>query len=130
MKRNKSTTKLVADSGKNKKGQFINGHKKLGGRTKGTKNHNGLGIVFDLLEDFIIEGKNLERLKEDFQKKFNQNPTGFYFKLIMPMLPKNINIEGGPLSVIISDALRPKNPIDQKSLTGSVPVTTKKGKSS
>lgn len=65
------------------------------GRPKGTKNHDGLQVVLNMLKDFIEEKNNLEKLKKDFQKKFNSNPSGFYYKMIMPLLPKNVDITSG-----------------------------------
>ena len=62
------------------------------GRPKGSKNHDGLNDVLNMLKDFISDKKNLEALKKDFQQKFNSNPSGFYYKMVMPLLPKTIDI--------------------------------------
>lgn len=62
------------------------------GRPKGSKNHDGLNDVLNMLKDFISDKKNIEALKKDFQTKFNSNPSGFFYKMVMPLLPKNIDV--------------------------------------
>ena len=105
----KKSTKKVAKSGKNAKGQFVRGHKKLGGRDKGVKNHDGLTAVLNMLKGLISEEKNLELLKNEMQMAFNEHPLGFYYKFIMPLYPKSINLDTpGDLLFQISKSYKPK----------------------
>ena len=108
----RKTTKKVVSSGKNPKGQFTKGHKKSGGRQQGTKNHDGLQVVLNMLKEFIADQKNLDKLKKDFQKKFNSNPSGFFYKMVMPLLPKNVDITSGGEDLIrmLSEKYMPKKP--------------------
>ena len=78
---------------RDKQGKFIKGQSgNPKGKQPGTKNHDGLNDVLNMLKDFISDKKNLEALKKDFQQKFNSNPSGFYYKMVMPLLPKTIDI--------------------------------------
>ena len=102
----KKTTENVVDGGKNKKGQFVRGHKKLGGRQKGTKNHDGLGAVLQMLKDLVSEKKNINRIKSSMQEAINKRPLHFYHTYIMPLLPKSIAIdpgEGNDMTIILSN---------------------------
>jgi len=63
------------------------------GRPKGIKNHDGLQAVLKMLKDFISTEDNLLKLRNDFQLKFDKNPTKFYSSLIMPLISKTIDID-------------------------------------
>ncbi|MBA7484604.1 hypothetical protein ES707_20134 [subsurface metagenome] len=66
------------------------------GRPKGVKNHDGLTAVLNMLKGLISEDKNLKQLKNEMQVAFNKHPLGFYYKFVMPLFPKNVDI---PLDV-------------------------------
>jgi hypothetical protein len=70
------------------------------GRPKGSKNHDGLGAVLTMLKDLVSEEKNLKKLREHFQILFDQSPAGFCSKFILPLLPKNINLDPGAIRSI------------------------------
>ena len=75
------------------------------GRKKGSKNHRGLSAVLSMLENLVSEEKNLNKLKKDFQEAFDRNPKKFYYKFIMPLLPKNIKHdfnEDTPIQIVIN----------------------------
>lgn len=97
------SSKKDVDRGKD--GKFTKGRSKTGGRDKGVKNHDGLTEVLNLLKDFISTKDNLEKLRVDFQKKFDSNPSGFYYKMVMPLLPKNIILgdKDHPVSIIFNN---------------------------
>lgn len=67
------------------------------GRPKGSKNHRGLQPVLNMLFDLVCDEKNLKKLQQDMQEKFNKNPIAFYYKYIMPMLPKSLDISAPEL---------------------------------
>jgi len=46
-----------------------------------------------MLKDFISTEDNLLKLRNDFQLKFDKNPTKFYSSLIMPLISKTIDID-------------------------------------
>lgn len=90
----------------NKKGKFKKGNNaNPNGRPKGSKNHDGLQAVLNMLKGLISEDKNLEKLKNEMQTAFNKHPLGFYYKFIMPLLPKNIEIplDAGSVNIILNN---------------------------
>lgn len=92
----------VKKSDRNEKGKFKPGNPGGPGRPKGSRNHDGLNVVLDMLKGFISDKKNILTLKNDFQVKFDKNPTRFYSSLIMPLLPKTIDIETSQVENAIS----------------------------
>lgn len=79
------------------------------GRPKGAKNHDGLTAVLNMLKGLISEEKNLETLKNEMQMAFNKHPLGFYYKFVMPLFPKNVDLNvPGDLLFQISKSYKPK----------------------
>lgn len=90
------------------KGKFVNGHHV--GRPQGSKNHNGLNAVLNMLKELVSKEDNLEKIKVAMQKALNEQPLGFYYKFIMPLFPKNVDIDlGAEITYIISKDFVPED---------------------
>ena len=71
---------------------FQKGHDKIGGREKGSLNHNGLTACLNTLKEVVSREDNIKLLKTHFDKALKKSPLDFYYKFVMPLLPKNIDI--------------------------------------
>jgi hypothetical protein len=63
---------------------FVKGHKKIGGRVKGTKNYNTGEI-----QKMVLAG-----LTPDYIENLRQNKQDLYIALVKTVMPKNINLGG------------------------------------
>jgi len=63
------------------------------GRPPGSKNHDGLGTVLQMLKDMVSEKQNIETLRIHMQTMFDKNPTGFFVKILMPLFPKTVSVD-------------------------------------
>ena len=97
------------DANRGRDGKFVKGRSKTGGRNKGVKNHDGLQAVLNMLKGLISKEKNLKLLESKMQAALNANPLGFYYKYVMPLLPKNIVLESdedNPINFIFNNVKR------------------------
>lgn len=87
------TKKKKPNKNRTEQGKFIKGQSgNPNGRPLGAKNHDGFGIALTRLKCLIGKEKNLKKLEDAFQKAFDNNPLGFYYRFVMPMLPKNVDL--------------------------------------
>lgn len=90
----------------NKKGKFKKGNNaNPNGRPKGAKNHDGLQAVLNMFKDLISKESNLKKLEIALQANFDKQPLYFYYKYVMPILPKNIEIpvDASSISIIFNN---------------------------
>ena len=62
------------------------------GRPEGSLNHNGLTACLNALKEVASREDNIKLLKTHFDKALKKSPLDFYYKFVMPLLPKNIDI--------------------------------------
>ena len=103
--KNKDKTKMTSRERSNanlnpcKKGETHNPN----GRPKG-----GRSQALEVLDSFLAEKKSKIALKSAFKKEFYKNPMRFFERIVMPLAPKNINLEPtGDLTFIIAKDYKP-----------------------
>jgi hypothetical protein len=91
---------------RNDKGQWQPGHS---GNPNGRK-RGGRWQVLELLDRFLAEEITQKQLMEAFRAEFNKSPMRFFERIIMPLAPKQLDIEQmGDITVIFSKEYVPKN---------------------
>ena len=75
--------------------QFKPGHEGGPGRPKGSK--SGRRAALDLLDGVLAEKMSKKETREalaaDVEKKFGGNPLGFFLKVIVPLIPRELLIQ-------------------------------------
>jgi len=94
---------------------FKKGHKKTGGRTKGTPNHNGLVEAINIITSIWEKEKNKQKFRKACQDDFNTDPIKFFMKLGLPLTPKDINLDvSGELETIATIINKPLKSLPKK----------------
>lgn len=62
------------------------------GRPKGKPNYDGLTACLNALKEVVSKEENIKLLEKHFDSALKKNPLGFYYRFVMPLLPKNIDI--------------------------------------
>ena len=80
------------------------------GRPPGSKNHDGLQAVLTMLKDLVSREDNIKKIETAMQEALDKQPLGFYYKFVMPMLPKTVDLAGseGGIMYIIPERIVPK----------------------
>lgn len=92
MKKRKKSTNNPAKK-RDKQGRFIKGKSgNPAGRPLGSLNHNGLNEVLNMFRDLVAKKDNLKKIEEGLQRALDKNPVGFYYRFVMPLYPKNVDI--------------------------------------
>ncbi len=73
-------------------GKFYKGCEGGPGRLKGSKNHNGRLETLKSFDEVLMREGNQKRFQDALQKEFKANPTKFFRRYIIPLLPNNSNI--------------------------------------
>ena len=76
------------------------------GRPKGSKNRDGLGSVLQMLKDLVTEKKNMDKIKKAMQTAINKNPLGFYYRFVMPLYSKTIDLNAPDLMGSYTETMR------------------------
>ena len=104
--KNKDKTKMTSRERSNanlnpcKKGETHNPN----GRPKG-----GRSQALEVLDSFLAEKKSKEALKVAFRKEFYKNPIRFFERIVMPLVPKDINLNPPTdFTFIIGKSYKPK----------------------
>ena len=71
---------------RDEKGQFLDGHPKLGGRRRGSRNKLGEAFIADLYEDWKNHGTDV------IVKVRDERPAA-YLKVVASLLPKQLEIK-------------------------------------
>ena len=61
------------------------------GRPRGSL--SGRAKALGVLDQILAEEKNLKKLRRSLQKKFNESPIKFFMKVIIPLMPKKVELE-------------------------------------
>lgn len=78
------------------------------GRPKGSV--SGRSRCVQILDEMMSDAGNEQLLKEDLQKLFKQNPAGFYLKFIVPLIPKDVNLDvQGNVNLTFADLVKSIN---------------------
>lgn len=64
----------------------------------------------ELLDRFLAEEITQKQMMDAFRNEFNKSPMRFFERIIMPLSPKQIDIEQmGDITVVLSKDYAPKN---------------------
>lgn len=69
------------------------------GRPKGS--YGGRRKCLLVLDKMLAKKKNLKRLEQAFQRRFDKNPLLFWAHYAVPVLPKQIELETGTIKVML-----------------------------
>ena len=64
-----------------------------GGPGRPSGSLSGRGKLLGVLDQMLAEAGNLELFRQKIREKFNEDPLAFFKTYVMPLLPKDINLE-------------------------------------
>ena len=100
------TKREKQEPARNEKGHWLPGQS---GNPNGRK-RGGRWQVLELLDRFLAEEATQKQMMDAFRHEFGKSPMRFFERVIMPLSPKQIDIEQmGDITVVLSKDYTPKN---------------------